>query len=202
MKGGSAAAMQPGRAHVSMCTKTLSTSRRAPLQRGLLAFVHLLLGAPTMGAPVLQSWDTSNLYVTTTTPAPLTTLAFRLSGARPCPDNCDDIPGYTDAHGYWCSEWAGFDCAHAEGVYMYTAEQESDLLLNCPATCGVCTGCQPVTASSLSTSSSSSSSMQIILSSSTLVSTYSVSSTSFVEYIIVEHILVEHILVEYILVEC
>ena len=30
---------------------------------------------------------------TTTTPAPLTTPAFRLSGARPCPDNCDDILG-------------------------------------------------------------------------------------------------------------
>jgi len=60
---------------------------------------------------------------------------------------CVDVPGFIDAWGgrstdpSWggtCSEWAPYDCSQAVEQFLYTQEQEDDVLANCPASCGAC----------------------------------------------------------------
>lgn len=54
---------------------------------------------------------------------------------RTCTANCVDSYWFTDAKGYNCKEWEGYDCNLAVSRWGYTQDQKSDILDNCCKTC-------------------------------------------------------------------
>jgi len=49
---------------------------------------------------------------------------------------CEDDRTFTDAQGYYCSDWNGYLCDTAVSDYGYSFQEETDIIENCCATCG------------------------------------------------------------------
>merc|ERR1719166_582130 len=54
---------------------------------------------------------------------------------RTCTANCVDSYWFSDAKGYNCKEWEGYDCNQAVSKWDYTEDQQADILDNCCKTC-------------------------------------------------------------------
>jgi len=49
-----------------------------------------------------------------------------------------DTAGYRDAQGFSCADWQPYDCTEAAEKWKYTTAEETSILQNCSASCGVC----------------------------------------------------------------
>jgi hypothetical protein len=69
-------------------------------------------------------------------------VAARLRLARWTPGTCEDNPDYKDKMGYPCSGWEGLDCHEAVQSlsWVFEAEDEKEILANCPKACNACDG--------------------------------------------------------------
>jgi len=54
---------------------------------------------------------------------------------RTCTASCVDSYWFTDAKGYECKEWAGYDCNTAADEWEYSEDEQHDILDNCCKTC-------------------------------------------------------------------
>ncbi|MCU0662412.1 MAG: M12 family metallo-peptidase [Myxococcota bacterium] len=55
-----------------------------------------------------------------------------------CGTTCVDNSSFTDAQGYGCLDWVGYDCNRAVEDYGYTAAQETAIVSNCKKSCNLC----------------------------------------------------------------
>lgn len=57
------------------------------------------------------------------------------------PTTCEDNAAFKDAHGYKCSEWAGYRCSGKNAADAgLNPSQIDDVRHNCPVSCGLCGG--------------------------------------------------------------
>ena len=55
-----------------------------------------------------------------------------------CDSECADLAGYTDAQGYACSDWVGYDCDRAAEDWGYSQAEEENMRDSCKQSCGLC----------------------------------------------------------------